>query len=1133
MIRKLLLFLCFVVISIRVSSQTTDLSIVAQAQDLSGSDISQVAIFQDFQYAVTIINSGGSVSDATFEITMDSELINLSLDGISSQNNIGGASDASNLELTGSVLTGTIANLPADSSVDILILVTAPINIGGIAINAIIAPPDGTTDTNTSNNQSLISIDVIDVPIDFTITHSQITPPENTPISAWNDTVTYQFTITNNSTIDYPLSEIRANLELISDLAFGRPNVRLETIECISSTNGTECPDIPSPSGEIVSISGDQDIFQYGTPHLFTSGGSITVEMVYRYLDPSCGTETGTLSVASLIRLELFGDQTNESPSVSNTVITELLEAELCLLTDICIDTIQVNPDPMTTVNWGEEVTFETTICNNGPLDGNVAFFLSNLTPLIEWNIVSAECTGTTGSISCDDIFITIDELFWVSDAFILPVGATVTITTVVTFFEPECTLNNLNNLAHVRSGTNLLESEIFDSNIDNSTQSDFVMLPDTEACPFVDIGVTKIQIDPELPQGGSMDNTTQVGNITYEITAFNSSDEDAVIELVDLTSTSTNAVPYLGTLLSIECVSTTGDAECFDITNTAIGEPLDGIPQAGNADVFWEITEDDNWVLPANSSVTFIATIAWETDCSIDPIPVNNEVSINHANSTFDDNNSNNSDEVITYFAPCVDLVVQTFPEFTQVNVNQNFDWIIDITNSENSSNAINISFEDIINDVFTINGTPTCEVTNGNATCISNLQITDNIITGDISNMDAGSTIRFRVPVTAPSFGGAYNNIASSTANETDNREVSPETNTSISNVQIVAPLLDKVYDPETIFIGEQSVLTFTISNLPSNPSQSNISFTDVFSNNIVVVSAPEWVESNGCTATFIGAPGDSFAGVTDLIFPDGVSSCTFSVVVTSSIEGEFLNDTTNFQDQNNIDTSGVSALLTVLDDTSDVDIEVLKSVAPEEAEIGNEVTFSIQITNLGTTEANAIEISDQLPESYLLNSFTVTDGTFDPNTGIWTVATLNPNQEETLTLSVEVVSVTNLNNIAILNSLLQPDQNSSNNTDNASVFVDGCVLIPEGFSPNDDGLNDLWEIECIELYPENSVKVFNRLGVQVYESENYENNWNGVANMGILRTNNRLPVGAYFYIIYLDQELSPRTGWLYINY
>lgn len=1134
MTRKVLQLLFFFFTYSQLIGQTTDLSIVAQAQNLSGNDLSQVEIFQDFQYVVTVINSGNSVSNATFEITMDPDLINLNLGSITSQNNTGGASDASNLQLNGSVLTGTIVDLPSDSSVDILIPVTAPLTIGGIAINAIITAPEGTTDTNASNNQSLISIDVIDVPIDFTVTHSQITPAEGTSINAWNDSVTYQFTITNNSAIDYPLSEFNGELSLISDLDFGRPNVQLESINCIGSTNGTDCPDVSVvPTGDIILISGTQTLFTFGTSHIFTSGGSASFEIVYRFLEPTCATEVQPISTASNIRIELPGDQINQSSNVSNTVITDLLEAELCLVTDICIDTIQVNPDATTTVNWNEEVTFETTICNNGPLDGNVAFFLQNLSPLLEWNIISAQCTSSTGSIDCSAINITIDELFWVSDPFVLPVGATVTITTVVIFIEPECTLNNLNNLAHVRSGTNLLESDIFDSNNENSTQSDFVMLPDTEACPFIDIGVTKTQIDPELPVGGSQNNTAQVGTVSYEITASNFSDNDTFIELVDFTNSNTSPVDYLGTLISVECISTTGNAECFELTNTSIGEALDGIPQGGNPDIFWEITLDDNWLLPANSSVTFIATVEWETACSIQPIPVNNQVTINHANSSFDNINTNNSDEIITYFAPCVDLVVQTFPEFTQVNVNQSFDWIVDITNSENSSNAINISFENTINDIFIINGPITCEITDGNATCLSNIQVNNNNVTGDIENMDAGSTIRIRIPVTAPSFGGAYNNIAVATPNELDNREVSPETNTSISNVQIVAPVLSKSFLPESIFIGEESVLTFTISNLPSNPAQSDITFTDQFPAEVVIVSPPNWVESNGCSATFIGQQGDSFAGVSALSFPDGVSSCTFSVVVTSAIEGDYLNDTTNFINQNNIDTSQVSATLTVIEDTTDVDIEVLKSVAPEFAEIGDDVSFTITITNLGTTEANTIEILEELPESYSINMATVSNGNFDPNTNIWSISNLLPNQTETLTLLVNVISASDLLNVASLISLIEPDQNETNNSDSVGVFVEGCIVISEGLSPNQDGLNDLWTIECIESYPENEVKVFNRLGVQVYEQLNYQNNWDGIANMGLLKSSNPLPVGAYFYIVDLKNGELAKTGWLYINY
>lgn len=38
-------------------AQTTDLSVVVEAQDLSGNEISQAHIYEEFQYIVTIINT--------------------------------------------------------------------------------------------------------------------------------------------------------------------------------------------------------------------------------------------------------------------------------------------------------------------------------------------------------------------------------------------------------------------------------------------------------------------------------------------------------------------------------------------------------------------------------------------------------------------------------------------------------------------------------------------------------------------------------------------------------------------------------------------------------------------------------------------------------------------------------------------------------------------------------------------------------------------------------------------------------------------------------------------------------------------------------------------------------------------
>ena len=162
----------------------------------------------------------------------------------------------------------------------------------------------------------------------------------------------------------------------------------------------------------------------------------------------------------------------------------------------------KIDPDPLTITNWNQEVTFETTVCNNGPLDANITFFIQNLAQTIAWNILSVECVETAAPIFCGAINITINDIFWVSDAFILPVDATFTIRTIAVFLEPDCSPNTDNNQVLVRSGVNVLEAGILDSNILNNAQNDSVLLPPTSACDFVNLNVTKTQISPELPDG-------------------------------------------------------------------------------------------------------------------------------------------------------------------------------------------------------------------------------------------------------------------------------------------------------------------------------------------------------------------------------------------------------------------------------------------------------------------------------------------------------------------------------------------------------------------------------------------------------------------------------------------------------
>jgi len=65
-------------------------------------------------------------------------------------------------------------------------------------------------------------------------------------------------------------------------------------------------------------------------------------------------------------------------------------------------------------------------------------------------------------------------------------------------------------------------------------------------------------------------------------------------------------------------------------------------------------------------------------------------------------------------------------------------------------------------------------------------------------------------------------------------------------------------------------------------------------------------------------------------------------------------------------------------------------------------------------------------------------------------------------------------------------------------------------DGFSPNDDGINDTFTIDGIEDFPNNELQIFNRWGNMVFKQKGYKGQWGGTWN------NQKLPDGTYFYLL-----------------
>ena len=102
-----------------------------------------------------------------------------------------------------------------------------------------------------------------------------------------------------------------------------------------------------------------------------------------------------------------------------------------------------------------------------------------------------------------------------------------------------------------------------------------------------------------------------------------------------------------------------------------------------------------------------------------------------------------------------------------------------------------------------------------------------------------------------------------------------------------------------------------------------------------------------------------------------------------------------------------------------------------------------------------------------------------------------------------------------------------------DSATVYINviDIIIPPQLFTPNNDGENDYYVIRGLNRYSTNNFQVFNRWGNKVYEKINYNQEWDGYANVRNVVGNKQLPVGVYYYIIEYGNQRK-RTGALFLE-
>ncbi len=140
-----------------------------------------------------------------------------------------------------------------------------------------------------------------------------------------------------------------------------------------------------------------------------------------------------------------------------------------------------------------------------------------------------------------------------------------------------------------------------------------------------------------------------------------------------------------------------------------------------------------------------------------------------------------------------------------------------------------------------------------------------------------------------------------------------------------------------------------------------------------------------------------------------------------------------------------------------------------------------------------------------------------------GTWAQAITDPVVANITSPTGSTTTITGLNTIGVYHFIFTNANGCAATV--ALTVIKADTAIPNIFTPNNDGFNDVFKIKGLESYPGSQLIIFNRWGNEVYRADNYLNNWDG----------GNLAEGTYYYILNRREhtgEITPLKGWVFLK-
>jgi LPXTG-site transpeptidase (sortase) family protein len=388
----------------------------------------------------------------------------------------------------------------------------------------------------------------------------------------------------------------------------------------------------------------------------------------------------------------------------------------------------------------------------------------------------------------------------------------------------------------------------------------------------------------------------------------------------------------------------------------------------------------------------------------------------------------SANDTATATVNGQAADIAIAKAVSNTTPNLNTNVTFTITATNN-GPSNATGVVVTDLLPAGFTFVSAAPSAGTYSSGTGVWTI--------GALAN-GANVTLSIVATVTGTN---AVTNIASKTA------EVQPDpvpgNNLAMATVtgQAADIAIAKVVNNATPALG--SNVTFTVTATNNGPTgATGVVVTDLLPASLTFVSAvPSVGTYNSTTGVWNigGLPNGSNATLTIVATVTSTTTATNTATKT----GEVQPDPVAGNDSSSTTVTGLSA-----------DVIVTKTVNQTTPTVGQNVTYTLVAHNLGPSSAPGVQFHDSLPPGVTFVSYTATQGTYNPATGIWNVGTMLNGTTVTLTLVVKVTAGGPIVNTVTTLGGGYFDPNLSNNVASSALVAAVLPGLPNTSAPDRSG-------------------------------------------------------------------------------